>query len=179
MPAVVALLRGINVGRHKKIKMADLRALLGDLGMRGARTVLQSGNAVFESDESDLARLQKRLEAGICERFGFEAQVILRVAEDYKTALAQQPFTAAQLERGKHAMIVFLSAEPEPVAVAALRTENPGREMIQAAGNALYIFYTDGVAGSKLDNKRIERALNLVGSARNWNTCQRLLKLMD
>ena len=51
--------------------------------------------------------------------------------------------------------------------------------MIQAAGKELYIFYTDGVANSKLDNKRIERALNLVGSARNWNTCQRLLKLLD
>ena len=179
MPTVVALLRGINVGGRKKIKMADLRALLAALGMRRARTVLQSGNAVFDSDETDLAQLQKRLEAGICERFGFEAQAVLRAADDFKAVLARQPFCAAQLERGNHAMIVFLSAEPEPAALAALRAENPGREVIQAAGEELYIFYTDGVAGSKLDNKRIERALNLVGSARNWNTCQRLLNMLD
>lgn len=179
MPTVVALLRGINVGGRKKIKMADLRALLAALGMRRARTVLQSGNAVFNSDETDLAQLQKRLEAGICERFGFEAQAVLRAAEDFKAVLARHSFSAGQLERGNHAMIVFLSAEPEPAALATLSAENPGREVIQAAGSELYIFYSDGVAGSKLDNKRIERALNLVGSARNWNTCQRLLKLLD
>ena len=179
MPTIIALIRGINVGGHKKIKMAELRELFTALGLRQVRTVLQSGNAVFATDETDLAQLQQRLEAGIRERFGFEARVILRAAEDFKAALARHPFSAAQLERGKHAMIVFLSAEPEPAAVAALRGDNPGREMIQAAGKALYIFYTDGAARSKLDNKRVERALNVVSSARNWNTCGRLLKLLD
>ena len=178
MPTIIALLRGINVGGHKKIKMADLRELFTALGLRRVTTVLQSGNAVFATDETDLAQLQKRLEAGIRERFGFEARVMLRAAGDFKAALARHPFTAAQLDRGSHAMIVFLSAEPAPAAIEALRANNPGREMIRSAGNALYIFYTDGAARSKLDNKRIERALNVVSSARNWNTCQRLLKLL-
>ena len=178
MPIVSALIRGINVGGHKKIKMADLRQLFTSLGLRQVRTVLQSGNAVFATDEADLPRLQKRLEAAIHERFGFEAGVLLRAAEDFKAALARHPFTAAQLERGNHAMIAFLSAPPDPVAVEALRENNPGREAIHAAEDALYIFYTDGAARSKLDNKRIERALNVVSTARNWNTCNRLLKLL-
>lgn len=178
MPVVIALIRGINVGGHKKIKMADLRQLFTSLGLRDVRTVLQSGNAVFTTDETDLARLQEQLEAAIRERFGFEVQVLLRGAEDFKVALARHPFTAAQLERGNHAMIAFLSAVPARAAVEALNENNPGREVIRSAGDALYIFYTDGAARSKLDNKRIESALNVVSTARNWNTCQRLLKLL-
>ena len=178
MPAFVALIRGINVGGRNKIKMADLRQLFTSLGLRQVRTVLQSGNAVFATDSTDLARLRERLEAAIRERFGFEAEVILCGAEDFKAALDRHPFTAAQLERGNHALIAFLSAAPEPAAVEALIEINPGREVVHSAGDALYVFYTDGVARSKLDNKRIERALNVVSTARNWNTCQRLLKLL-
>ncbi len=178
MSAVIALIRGINVGGHKKIKMADLRELFTSLGLRQVRTVLQSGNAVFAADETDLARLQQQLETAIRERFGFEAGIILRGAEDFKAALDRHPFTAAQLDRGNHALIAFLSALPAPAAVEALGENNPGREVIHSAGDALYIFYTDGAARSKLDNKRIERALNVVSTARNWNTCQRLLKLL-
>ncbi len=177
MPTYVSLLRGINVGGHKKIKMADLRALYESQGFRQTRTLLQSGNAVFRAETSDLAQLKRRLEDGIHERFGFEAQVILRSLAEYRATLDHHAFSAAQLERGNHALILFLSAAPDPVAVEALRANNPGREEISAAGDALYVFYTDGVARSKLDTKRIERALNLVATARNWNTCQRILKL--
>lgn len=178
MPTFVSLLRGINVGGHKKIKMADLRGLYADLGMRQVRTLLQSGNVVFETETTDLEQLKQRLECGILERFGFDAQVILRSREAFIATLARHAFTAAQLERSNHALIVFLSALADPAAVEALSENNPGREVISAAGDALYIFYTDGAARSKLDTKRIERALNLVASARNWNTCQRILKLL-
>ena len=88
------------------------------------------------------------------------------------------PFTPAQLERGSHAMIAFLSDAADTDDLAALRENNPGNEVIAAANDVLYIFYTDGVARSKLDTKRIERALNLHATARNWNTCMRIRKLL-
>ena len=71
MPIVISLIRGINVGGHKKIKMADLRDLFSSLRMRQVRTLLQSGNAIFDTDETDLALLKQQLEAGIREHFGF------------------------------------------------------------------------------------------------------------
>lgn len=179
MSAFVALIRGINVGGRNKVKMADLRQLFTAHGMNDVRTVLQSGNVVFRADETDLARLGARLEAALSEQFGFQAQILLREAEDFIAALDRHPFTVAQLEKGNHAMIVFLSALPNPEDVEALRENNKGRETIAHDGDALYIFYTDGVARSKLDNKRIERSLNVISSARNWNTCQRLLKLLN
>ena len=177
MPHLISFLRGINVGGRKKIKMADLRDLYVDLGFHNPRTLLQSGNVLFEA-AADSAAVGARIEAGIQRRFGFEAQALLRTPESFRAALSLHPFTAAQLERGSHAMIVFLSGAPDERAVRALRENNRGRETISAAADALYVFYTDGVARSKLDTKRIETSLTVVASARNWNTCQRLLKLL-
>lgn len=178
MPLLISFIRGINVGGHKKIKMADLRALYLDLGFHNPRTVLQSGNVIFDAAETDMAAIGARIEAGISRRFGFEAQVLLRTPDAFRAALADHAFSADQLERGSQAMIVFLSAVPDERALAALRENNPGREAISTSAEALYIFYTDGLARSKLDSKRIESSLGLVASARNWNTCQRLLKLL-
>ena len=76
-------------------------------------------------------------------------------------------------------MIVFLSDRAEPDAVDKLRETNPGREFIHADGSELYVYYTDGQARSKLDNNRIDRALGLTSTARNWNTCGRILKLLE
>lgn len=179
MPIAISFLRGINVGGHRKLKMAELRELYETLDFQEPRTLLQSGNVVFATAETDLTLVGSRIEAGIHERFGFDVQAILRSPAAFRAALARHPFNAGQLERRNHAMIVFLSVVPDAAAVEALRQNNPGREEIHAAGDTLYIFYTDGVARSKLDNKRIERTLNMVASARNWNTCQRILKLLD
>ncbi len=178
MTIALSFLRGINVGGHKTIKMADLRALYTALGFRKTRTLLQSGNAIFETSERDLTLIQCRIEAGIRQRFGFDVDVILRSASAFSAALERHPFSAEQLDKPKQAMLVFLSGAPDPAALQALRANNPGREVIQAAEDTLYIFYTDGVARSKLDNKRIERALAVTSTARNWNTCQRLQRLL-
>jgi len=179
MPVIISLLRGINVGGRKKIKMAELRGLYSLLGLRDPRTILQSGNAIFKTDETDLALLQARIEAGIRDQFGFDARVILRGAADFRAIFDRHPFTEEQGSELKKMIVVFLTGCPSLAEVEQLRASNPGREFIQADGSEIFIFYTDGQARSKLDNNRIERALGLAATARNWNTCQRLLKLLE
>lgn len=179
MPLYVSFLRGINVGGHKKIKMADLRQLYASLGLREVRTILQSGNVVFRTDETNLRDVKRRIEAGILDAFGFEVSAILRSAKAFRDLNARQPFDDGQLSQGGKIAIVFLDEEPSEFALSELRDSNPGREIIHARGNELYIFYVDGMAGSKLNNKRIESTLKTTASARNWNTCQRLLKLLN
>ena len=179
MPILISFLRGINVGGRNKIRMADLRDLYASLGFHDTRTLLQSGNAIFATDETDLARVQQRLEIGILDRSGFAVDVVLRRADEFRSTLARHPFTQAQLEEPGKCAFVFLSAEPVTAAVEQLRESNPGREIVHSAGRDLCIFYCDGMARSKLDNKRIERHLRLVSTVRNWNTCQRILKLLD
>lgn len=179
MGFAISLLRGINVGGHRKIRMADLRELYGRLGMRDTRTLLQSGNVVFETDESDLALVGSRLEAGIKDAYGFDAQVIMRSPAAFKSILQRHSFSDAQLGEASKVLIAFLSAAPSQEAVEALIDSNPGPEIIHADGQELYIFYTDGQARSKLNANRIERALGVIATARNWNTCNKVLKLLE
>lgn len=175
----VSLLRGINVGGHKKIKMADLRELYASLGFRQVRSLLQTGNVVFETDEADMALVKARLEAGIADRFGFAVPLIMRSPAAFKSVFKRHPFTDAQLAEPRKIAVVFLPEAASAKAVETLRQGNPGREFIQADGSELFVFYTDGQARSKLDNSRIERALGLPSTARNWNTCNRLMKLLE
>lgn len=179
MTVAVALLRGINVGGRNKIRMADLRDLCDELGLCDARTVLQSGNIVFETAETDLKRVKLALEVGIASHFGLEIQVLLRSAAEYDMVISRGHFSAEQLLEGGKAAVVFLSDTPDPADIERLREGNPGRELIHAARRELYIYYSDGMARSKLDNKRIEGQLGLVATARNWNTCLKLFALLD
>ena len=179
MPAVISFLRGINVGGHKKIKMAELRQLYVSLALDDVRSILQSGNVVFRTGETDFSKLQQRIEAGIQDGFGFEVRVILRGVEDFRDLIARHPFDDEQISQGGKISVVFLNSEPSDLALADLFDNNPGAEIIHAKATELYIYYGDGKAGSKLDNSRIERRLQTIASARNWNTCQRLLKLLD
>ena len=178
MPVVVALLRGINVGGHNKVKMAELRALCDTLGLVNPRSVLQSGNLVFETESTDLESVRLRLESGIRDAFGFDVVVIARSEDAVKSIFQRHHFCAAQLDNPAKAAVAFLSDAPRSDAVEDLCENNPGSELIQADDHELFIYYTDGMARSKLDTKRIETTLGLKSTTRNWNTSNRLLKLL-
>jgi uncharacterized protein (DUF1697 family) len=178
MTLAVSFLRGINVGGRNSIRMADLRQLYADLGMMQVRSLLQSGNVVFQTALTDLTSVKLQLEAGIRSAFGLDIQIFLRSAEDFGDIMARHPFSAEQLHEPRKAALVFLSGAPDAIAVGALRESAHGREVIHAAGRELYIFYRDGMARSKLDNQRIESRLGLGASARNWNTCLKLQRLL-
>ena len=178
MPTIISLLRGINVGGHKKIKMADLRALYGRMGLQRTRTLLQSGNAIFVSKASDVAVIQQEIEAAIRSEFGFEVPVVLRTVYDFKAVLDRHPFSADQLSEPAKLAIVFLSDNPAGLALRELIESNPGPETVQASGRELFIYYPDGMARSKPTNQFIERRLGIAATARNWNTSQKILALL-
>lgn len=178
MTIAISLLRGINVGGRNKIRMADLRQLYADLGMTNVRSLLQSGNVIFATSKADLTSVKLELEEGIRSALGLDIQVLLRSSEQFEDIIARHPFSAEQLNEPRKAAVVFLSDAPVSSAVDALRESNPGREVIHAAERELYVFYTDGMARSKLDNNRIESRLGLIATARNWNTCTKLQRLL-
>ncbi len=178
MTVAVSLLRGINVGGRNKIRMADLRELYRGLGLCNVQSLLQSGNVLFETAETDLAGVGRELEAAIRDDFGLDIHIILRSTADFGEIFGRHQFSAAQLGEPRKIAVVFLSDLADSAAVDRLRESNPGREIIHADGRELYIYYTDGMARSKLDSSRIERALGLHSTARNWNTCTRISTLL-
>jgi uncharacterized protein (DUF1697 family) len=175
MAVFIALIRGINVGGHKKIRMADLKASCEEMGLRDVRTHLQSGNVVFKSTKSNRAQLAKDIEAIL----GVEAKVILRSADELRKIIDANPMPEVA-ERGPSGFIVmFLDAKPAAAAMLALRDGYSGPEQMQLHGTELYIHYGAGMGQSKLTNALIERKLGVAGTSRNWNTVTKLLELAE
>ncbi len=176
MPVTIALLRGINVGGKKKIKMADLRALFADLGMAGSQTLLQSGNVVFQSEQTDHSAIVRQIEQGIEQRFGFHSTVLLRTHAQFRDSVSQHPLAADDADPSK-LVIMFLSDNPTLDAMVDLMELHIGPETIHIMGMEAYLYYPDGLGRSKLTNAFIERKLKVSGTARNWNTVTKLLAL--
>lgn len=172
-----ALLRGVNVGGNKLIKMDQLRALCESLGLSGAQTYLQSGNVVFRSEEKNREKLAQRIEGGIEKKFEFAARVVVRSSVDLRRVIAKNPFKAAKTPNLSSFLVMFLDGKPALQAFAELRGSYKGPEEMHLAGEELYIYYTNGVGKSKLTNDLIQRKLQVTGTARNWNTVQALLEL--
>ena len=179
MQTSIALLRGINVGGNKKIRMAALKDLCEGLGLHDVQTLLQSGNVVFRSAEASLEALAAQLESAIQARFGFEVRVMLRTLEQWRDILTRHPFSEAQLAEPAKILLACLSAAPSEQAWAALLAGHSGPEIVQRSGAELYIFYTEGMGRSKLDNSLLERRLKVISTGRNWNTVHKLLALAE
>ncbi len=180
MPVYISLLRGINVGGNKIIKMADLKKLYESLGFSQITTLLQSGNVVFSSDAAPMPELAQKIEAAIVAAYGFDSKIILRTPEQWHTVIAQHPFSAEQMQDPSKVLVVFLQAMPNDAAhVNGVIASYAGNEQITLRGDTLYVYYPDGMGKSKLDNTFIEKKLKLIGTARNWNTIQKLRALVD
>ncbi|MFF7551701.1 DUF1697 domain-containing protein [Streptomyces olivaceus] len=173
-----ALLRGINVGGARKLPMADLRALLEELGHGGVRTHLQSGQAVFASGHGDEESLAAELARAIEKRFGFPVDVLVR-DHAYLRAVAEAcPFPAADLEpKQLHVTYFFAPVDEErfaPVDRPAFRPEE-----FRLGDRALYLYAPDGLGRSRLAEALARPRVNkgLIATTRNWNTVTRLVEL--
>ncbi len=179
MSVHIALLRGINVGGHAMVSMADVRAFLAELGFRDVRTLLQSGNAVFSGSARGGAALEARLEKAAAERLGLRPAFLVRSVEEWADVIARNPFpNEAQRDPGR-LQVMFLKSAPAAPAVAALQAAVTGPEVIRAGTRHLYITYPDGMGRSKLTGALIEKKLATTGTARNWNTVLKLAELVS
>lgn len=174
MDTYIALLRGINVGGNKKIKMADLRALYDSLGFESVQTLLQSGNVIFKSASGD--DLAQRIETAIQARFGFESRIIIRTATQWQDIISNHPFTDTQLDEPRKLQIVFMLEALESIEpLRNAHNAHNGTEIIHHSRQELYIVYPNGMGRSKLSNNLIERKLETVTTGRNWNTVNKIL----
>jgi uncharacterized protein (DUF1697 family) len=169
----IALLRGINVGGHRSVGMTDLRNFLTQLGFDEVRSLLQSGNLVFDSKTRTGAELERFLEAEALKRFAIEIDIFVRTPEEWKAIIRQNPFRKeAELDPG-HLILLVLKSPPSAEDVAALQAEVTGNEIVRAKGRQIYALYPDGIGRSRLTNAVIERKLGRC-TGRNWNTVLKL-----
>jgi len=173
------MLRGVNVGGHKKVKMDALRALYASLGLRDAQTYVQSGNVIFRTEGRDLARLRKRIEDGIEKTFGFHSDAVLRTPADLRDVVARNPFAERRGIEPKRLAVTFLASDPGQEAREKLLAMKVEPEEFRIEGRELYIYYPNGMARPKLTWPIIEKTLKTSGTARNWNTVTKLLEMAE
>jgi uncharacterized protein (DUF1697 family) len=174
MTAVIAMLRGVNLGSHNRIKMDALRALCTSLKLRDPQTYVQSGNVVFRTGEQDLARLAKKIENGIGRDFGFRTDVILRSSSEMRGVIARNPFAKRSGIEPSKLLVMFLAGDPGPEAKAKVLSIKADPEELRMDGRELYIYFPGGIGRSKLSTVSMERALKTPGTARNWNSVTKL-----
>src|SRR6266511_2905258 len=97
----VALLRGVNLGARNKVSMADLRALVADLGHEDVATYVQSGNIIFKSQITDTAKLAAEIEKRIDRDLGLTITVLLRTKAQLAKVASGNPFAGSESEPTK------------------------------------------------------------------------------
>lgn len=179
MAVVISMLRGVNLGPHKRIKMDALRALYESLGFESPQTYVQSGNVVFKTRERKIAPVAKRIEDGIQQTFGFHSDVILRTAPEMRDVIARNPFAGRkEIEPGK-LLVTFLVSDPGSEAREKFLALKANPEELRINGRELYIYYPNGMGRSKLSHALIERTLKIPGTGRNWNSVKNLLEIAE
>lgn len=178
-PAVAtyaALLRGINVGRNKRIGMPDLRALVEGLGHESVRTHLQSGNVVFESPKRSDTSLAAGIEKAIAAELGMDVSVMVRRSDQLAAVIDAAPYGGRTSDH-KRLHVAFLSEKPRAAAVNGFGIEEFAPDEMTVIGREVYLLYPDGYARTKLTNAVLEKKLGVRATSRNWRTVTALAGL--
>jgi uncharacterized protein (DUF1697 family) len=179
MPVIIAMLRGVNLGPHRRIKMADLCAVCESLRFRDIQTYVQSGNVIFRTDERDLSIVTKRMEKAIEKRFGFQSDTILRTATEMRAVVAKNPFAKRRGIDPKRLLVTFLAADPGEEARDLVRKMKTDPEELRIDGRELFIYYPNGMARPKISWPALEKILRTSGTGRNWNSVTNMLQIAE
>ena len=177
MARYVVLLRGINVGRAKRVAMADLRALLTDLGYADVRTHLNSGNVVLTGDEAVPADHAVRIETAIRDRLGMDVRCAVLPAEELRAIVAGHPFRDVA-DNGSRMMAYVYVSPVDPALVAGHPPVPQDPERARVGDRALYQWCPDGLLAAPDVGPYIKEHLRTDVTARNWNTLTRLAQLL-
>jgi uncharacterized protein (DUF1697 family) len=176
MPAYVALFRGINVGKAKRIAMADLRKLLEKQGYNGVRTLLNSGNAVFNTRATPANKLAGHIRNEVAKKLGVDAVVIVKSAVDIEGILADDELGRNAADHSR--LLVAMTQDAKSLAaLAPFANRKWGDDKVHLGKYAAYVYCTNGI----LESQALEvllKALAGEGTTRNWATMTRIQALL-
>jgi uncharacterized protein (DUF1697 family) len=174
MTRFVALLRALNVG-GRKLSMDDLRAVVQSLNFTDVQTYIQSGNVVF-SGVGTTSTSEERLEKAIKERFGIEVPTLVRTASQWQSYL-EPPFSSEELSSPNHVLLGLCKDEPNASAAEVLAKRATYDECIKMDGNAIWLYFPNGIGQSKLTPALIDKATGSATTLRNLNTVRKLAQM--
>jgi uncharacterized protein (DUF1697 family) len=171
----VALLRGINVGRAKRVAMADLRLVVADLGFSDVVTLLNSGNVVFTGPRSATSGIASRIEAALVSRVGIESRTIVLTGRELASVMTENALTRVATSPSR-LLVAVLSSARDGRRLEPLLKESWKPEALALGRRAAYMWCPQGVLESRLP-AAVGRLLKDTHTVRNWSTMTKLAAL--
>ena len=176
MAKFVAFLRGINVGGNKKVPMAKLKSVLEEFGFQKVRTLLASGNVIFESKKESLLSLTKKISATLDEAFGFVIPVILRDADDIEKIVESDPFKNINVTKDTRLYVTFLSDEPKSKLKIPYLSPDKSFCILNIKDKTIFSVLDLAKAGTVDAMAFLEKEFGKNITTRNWNTIVKIIK---
>ena len=178
--------RGINVGKHNRVPMAELRPKLAAAGYNDPVTILQSGNIIVTANQpanadtvdrpagsAGAAAVANAVRQLLADEFDVHVPCVARLAADIETILERNPLRHIA-DDGSRYLVNFLSEEPRPEAIDRLLNADHGPEILHVEGTEAYVWAPDGIKALRLSYSHLERHFGVTATARNWNTLERI-----
>jgi uncharacterized protein (DUF1697 family) len=176
MPRYVALFRGINVGKAKRIAMADLRKLLEKLGYTEVKTLLNSGNAIFTGGSGAASGHAQRIRNAVAKRLGVDAIVVVKSAAEVAGIMAGNEL--GKLASDPARLLVAVAEQPATLAsLEIVAAKAWGAEKVHVGKHAAYVWCADGILESQALTA-VMKGLKGTGTTRNWATFGKIHDLL-
>lgn len=175
MNTYIVLFRGINVGGKNILPMKELKSTLENIGFRRVRTYIQSGNVILESDQNNTKAIASEIADAVISAHRFKPNVIVLTAAGLQNSVERNPFDT---DDGKALHFYFLESLPREPRLEMLMKLKADTEEYEITDNVFYLFAPDGIGRSKLA-ANVEKYMGVPVTARNWNTVNKLLTMIN
>ena len=172
----LALLRGINVGGHKKVPMAELKKLLADQGFSNVITILNSGNVIFDGEAEDEAKLEARMASFIEEKFGFPVPVLIRTREEIEKIIESDPFMGIEVTKDIRLYVSFLKDKTDVKLDLPWSTEDGSYKILDVESRTIISVLDVSVTGTPQGMEMLEKLFGKGITTRNMKTLYRIQK---
>ena len=173
----IALLRGINLGGHKIVKMEQLRKTFADIGFEDIKTYIQSGNVVFKWSRQSCESLAKRIEENVLSQFGFPVPVVVKTADEIGAIIKNNPLLKKKGIDASKLHVTFLSCAPEKNLLKTLDGFGAAPDQFRCSSQAIYLHCPSGYHETKLGNNVLGKMLKVGTTTRNWKTVNQLYEM--
>jgi uncharacterized protein (DUF1697 family) len=173
MMTCVALLHSIVLGEGRRVAMADLRATVESAGFRSPRTLVATGNLVFDADDETVSDVEAALESAVARDFGKHVDIIARAADDWIALAAGNPFSDASGSDAPNIVVRVMRTPLSQDVLPGLQRHCRDGEKIRVVNGDLWVHFPGKPSTSKLLSALTTKRLG-VGTLRNWNTVRGL-----
>lgn len=177
MHTYIALLRAINVGGYRKIKMQDLRNMFKKMGFKNVQTYIQSGNVIFDSDSNDSQTLSQSIKEQIHSDFGHDVPVMIRTSEDLKHLINNNPFDGQNEDPFRLYVTFFLETPPKEKQQELTSMSSDIEQFEFLNGELFSLIDKETDQKTNFSNNYVEKIIGIPGTGRNWRSVNKIFEM--